>query len=102
MNIQRALAVFAAAMIVCAVALGTLDPRPETLAHILQRLDAGMLDRLQDAIGRWFGVRAWTDLAVPLLRRPAWLLPASLALLAVGLALSLLTRKKPHRSQRRS
>jgi len=101
-NIQRALAVFAAVMIVCAVALGTLEPRPTLLGELLARIDGDMPGRIQAAVARWFGPWIWNKLALPLMLRPAWLPPVSLALVAVGLALSLTNRKTPHRSRRRS
>jgi hypothetical protein len=45
----------------------------------------------------------WDNIAVPLMLRPAWLVPAALGLICGGLALSLSTRKKSaHRSHRRS
>ena len=102
MNAQRALAVFAAAMTVCAVALGTLEPHPALLGEFLSRIDGDLPGRIQSAVGRWCGVWALNSVAVPLLLRPAWRPPAALALVAVGLALSLSNRKTPHRSRRRS
>ena len=96
------MAVCAAVLIVIAVALGTLDPRPQLLGELLSRIDGSLPERLHASIGRWCGDWAWTGMAMPLLQRPAWLPPASLALLAAGLALSLPGRKTPHRSRRRS
>ena len=102
MNIQRALAVLAAVMIVSAVALGTLEAHPRGLGDLLAAVDAGLPARLQATVARWFGNWAWTALLTPLLQRPAWLLPASLALLAIGLALSVSGRKTTNHSRRRS
>ena len=102
MNTQRALAVFAAVMIVCAVALGTLEVHQVALGALLSRLDGDLPNRMQAFLGRWCGSWAWTNMALPLLERPAWLSPAALALLAVGLAVSLSGRKTAHRSRRRS
>lgn len=102
MNIQRVLAVFAAVMIVCAVALGTLEVHPAELGQLLARMDSSLLDGLQRFVRRWCGAWAWTSVVTPLLQRPAWLPPAALALLATGLALSLAGRKSTHRSRRRS
>jgi hypothetical protein len=89
-------------MIVCAVALGTLEAHPRALGDLLAAIDAGLPTRLQVAVVRWFGNWTWVALATPLLRRPAWLPPASLALLAIGLALSVSGRKTPNHSRRRS
>lgn len=102
MSIQRVLVVFAAFMIVCAVALGTLEVHPEELGQLLSRIDGDLPGRMHAFIRRWCGDWAWTSLTLPLLQRPAWLLPASLALLAAGLALSVSGRKTAHRSRRRS
>jgi hypothetical protein len=99
-NTQRVLVVFSAAMIVLSVALATLGPRPETLGHLLARTAPGGLVDLQNAIAGWSDGWIWTNLLLPLLQRPAWLPPASLALLAIGLALSI--GKTTHRSRRRS
>ena len=100
MNIQRILVVLSAAMIVLSVALATLGHRPETLGHLLARTVPGGLADSQNAIIGWSGEWIWINLLLPLLQRPAWLPPAALALLAIGLALS--TRKTTHRSRRRS
>jgi hypothetical protein len=86
-NIQRVLAVFAAAMFVCAVALATLGGDQKDLGELLSAMDADLLRRLQVFIARWFG---------------AWLTPAMLSLLAAGLALSMFGRKSTNRSRRRS
>lgn len=102
MNIQRVLAVFAAVMIVCAVALGTLEVHPKELGELLSAMDADLLRRLQVFIARWCGDWVWTRVATPMLHRPAWLLPAVLSLLATGLALSMFSRKSTNRSRRRS
>jgi uncharacterized membrane protein len=101
-NIQRVLAVFAAAMFVCAVALATLGGDQKDLGELLSAMDADLLRRLQLFIARWFGDWAWTRAATPLLHRPAWLTPAMLSLLAAGFALSMFGRKSTNRSRRRS
>ncbi len=102
MSTQRALAVFAAVMIVVSVALGTFEVHPRALGEFLAAIDANLLSGVQVFIVRWFGDWAWNALAIPLLRRPAWLPPASLALLTIGLALTLSGRKTATRSRRRS
>lgn len=102
MNIQRVFAVLAAFMIVCSVGLGTEEVHPALLGELLSRIDPAIPDRMHAVIGRWLGDWAWTGAMLPLLRRPAWLPPASLALVATGLAMSVSGRKTPHRSRRRS
>ncbi len=89
-------------MIVCAVALGTVEVHPIALDRLLVRMDSGLLDRLHDVVARWFGNWAWARMALPLLQRPAWLFPVALAVVAVGLALSRSGRKTAQRSRRGS
>jgi len=101
-NTQRALAVFAAVMIVVSVALGTFEVHPRELGELLADIDAAMLSRVQAFIVRWFGDWTWHVLAMPLMQRPAWLPPASLAILAIGLALTRSGGKTTNRSRRRS
>ena len=102
MNIQRVLAVVSAVMIVCAVALATQEVHPQELGQLLSAFDAGLPARLQAPMTRWFGNWVWHELVTPLLQRPAWLLPAALAILAAGLAVSMFGRKTANRSRRRS
>ena len=102
MNIQRVLAVVAAVMIVCAVGLATLEVHPAALGQLLSRIDGGLLDGLQNFVRRWGGAWAWNSVVAPLLQRPAWLPPVGVALVAIGLAVSLAGRKSTQRSRRRS
>jgi hypothetical protein len=89
-------------LLVCAVGLATLGSRAISLGRGLANLDG----RLEEGLRSWtlhlFGPWAWTELVTPLLVRPAWLLPASLGLIFMGLSLSLSYRNASRHSHRRS
>ena len=99
---QRALAIAAAVLLVAAVAVATFGPQSVSLGQVLLLLDHDVLAKLPlwstRVLGSWF----WEALIQPLLVRPAWLVPASLGLICIGLSLSLSNRKTTHRSHRRS
>jgi hypothetical protein len=100
---QRILAVIAAMLLVGAVALAMLGPPAVPLGQALFMLDHDLMNALHSGFERHISSWLWDNLAVPLMLRPAWLVPAALGLICGGLSLSLSTRKKaPHRSHRRS
>ncbi len=92
---QRILAVLAALMLIGAFALGTLGPPGVPLGHVLFTLDTPVMDWLQQHAPAWM----WHNLAVPLLLRPAWMLPASLGIILAGASLTLASRPQTHRSR---
>lgn len=102
MILHRALAILAAVLLVAAVAIGTFGPESITLGQALYLLDHDVLDKLPAWSSRTFGDWMWVTLVRPLLIRPAWLIPASLGIVAAGLSVSLSNRKTTHRSHRRS
>ncbi len=87
--LSRTFAVLAAAMAVAAVALIVLTPDSMTLIQGLAELDPALPRHLQHAVQNALGVRVWAHVATPLLVRPVWLIPVSLALLFAGLSASL-------------
>jgi len=99
---QRALAVLSAVLLVLAVAIATLGPRTFSLDWTLSQMDSHLVETLHRWTDQFLSPWAWSHLAVPLLVRPAWLVPASLGLICVGLSVSLSYRKGTHRSHRRS
>jgi hypothetical protein len=100
---QRILAVLAAMFLVGAVALAMLGPPAVPLGQALFMLDHDLMDALHSGIENHVSTWLWGNLAVPLMLRPAWLVPAAMGLICGGLSLSLATRKKSaHRSHRRS
>lgn len=99
---QRVLAVIAAILLVTAVAIATFGARSISLGQAIYLLDHDVLDKLPLWSSRTLGNWMWVAVIQPLLERPAWLVPASLGLVCIGLSLSLSNRKTPHRSHRRS
>jgi hypothetical protein len=100
---QRILAVLAAMLLVGAVALAMLGPPAVPLGQALFMIDHDLMKALNGSIERHMSAWLWDNIAVPLMLRPAWLVPAALGLICGGMALSLSTRKKSaHRSHRRS
>ena len=92
----RIFAVLAAAFLVVAVGIAALMPLGLTLGHGLLMIDAGVVGWLKLHSLEW----AWTWLWMPFLQRPLWLVPASLGLIAAGLALTF-NLGKPHPSRHR-
>lgn len=99
---HRVLAVIAAVLLVLAVAIATFGTESISLGQALYMLDHDVLDRLPDWTTRTFGPWGWTMIVEPLLVRPAWLIPASMGIVCVGLSMSLSNKKSSHRSHRRS
>lgn len=97
---QRTLAILSAALLVGAVALATLGPRAVTLEVLLLQW-GGSTDGLHAWLDRMLGPWAWGYVMLPLLIRPAWLVPAGAGIVFSGLALSLSYRKNPSRSSHR-
>jgi hypothetical protein len=99
---QRILAVLAAAMLVGAVALAMLGPPEVPLGQVLFMIDHDLMEAVHSFIGTHLAIWLWDYLLLPLMVRPAWLVPAGLGLICGGMSLSLSTRKSTHRSHRRS
>ena len=99
---QRVLAVIAAILLVSAVAIATFGSESITLGQALYLLDHDVLDKFPAWSSRTLGDWVWVSIIQPALDRPAWLIPASVGLVCVGLSLSVSNRKTTHRSHRRS
>jgi hypothetical protein len=99
---QRILAVLAAMLLVGAVALAMLGPPSVPLGQALFMLDHDLMEALHSGIEKHVSAWLWSNIAVPLMLRPAWLVPAAMGVICGGLSLSLSTRKSAHRSHRRS
>ncbi len=102
MTLQRILAVLAAGLLVGAVALAILAPPSLPLGQVLLMLDDDATNAAHAFVGRHFPEWIWSDIAMPLLLRPAWLVPATLGLICAGAATSLYNKKTAGRSHRRS
>jgi hypothetical protein len=99
---QRVLAVLSAMLLVGAVALAMLGPPSVPLGQVLFMVDHDLMDALHSGVERHLSAWLWENVAMPLMVRPAWLVPAGLGLICGGVSLSLSTRKTTHRSHRRS
>jgi hypothetical protein len=99
---QRVLAVISAVLLVAAVAIATFGPESISLGQALYLVNHDVLDKLPGWSTRNLGIWVWSSVIQPLLVRPAWLIPAALGIVCIGLSLSLSNRKTTHRSHRRS
>jgi hypothetical protein len=97
MMFQRVMAVLAAAFLVGAFALATVASPDIPLGAALYTLHPQSLYVIQAHLSAWL----WSGAAMPLLVRPAWLVPACLGVVCAGLALTAASRKGPQRSPRR-
>ncbi len=75
----------AACFLVLAFAVAALGPLGLDLADAAHRLDDGLLARLY----RHCPTVLWRQVMLPLLVRPAWVLPATLGIVCSGLAITL-------------
>ena len=99
---QRILAILSAVLLVGAVATAMLGSPGMSLGQLLYTLDYEMVEATRRFTSTHLATWLWDWLVVPLMLRPAWLMPAALGLLFGGLALSLSTRKSAQESHRRS
>ena len=97
----KILAVLSAALLVGAVALGTLGPQEMNLGETLTALDhihyAAVEDYVRTHISAWL----WEHPVRSLLVRPPWLLPAAVGVLLAGAAMTTATSQKAPNSRRR-
>jgi hypothetical protein len=101
-TLQRILAVIAAILLVGSVAIATLGPPDVPLGQILLMLDHDLTEALRNSVEQHLSAWIWADLVMPLLVRPAWLMPAALGLICAGVAFSVSGRKPAGRPHRRS
>ena len=92
---QRILAVAAAVLMIGAFALATLGPPGVPLGHVLFLLTPTAVNWVSAHLPSW----AWMNLIMPLMLRPAWLLPASFGIVSAGASMTLASRPQTHRSR---
>ena len=90
--IPRGLGVLAALCFVAAASLAIIYPPLTTLRRLLFQLNPDLPQQVQEVVRDIFGDEAWRLAALPLLMRPAWLLPLSASVVLAGLAFSLRSR----------
>ncbi len=97
----RVVAVIAAIFLVAAFSLALLFPTAMSLGELVTTLDDRALATIQGFARTRLPEWTWSHLTVPLLMRPAWLLPTALGVVAVGVAVSLRSHQSAPRSRRR-
>jgi len=97
--LTRILAVLAAILLVGAVGVAMLGPPGLPLGRAISLLDQGLLSTLHDGIRAHVGTWLWDDVLLPLLVRPAWLVPASIGVIFAGASVTVGSRagRGPHR-----
>lgn len=90
----------AAAFLVLAFGVAVLGPGM-SLGEVLLATDDTSLAALQDFARAWLPDGTWLHVAVPLLIRPAWLVPVGCGLVCGGVALNLGSKGKPSATRRR-
>lgn len=101
MILSRVLAVLSAACLVGAFTLATVLTPFESLAELIADWDHPTLVWLKHAAVTHLPGWVWEEVIVPILLRPAWLVPTALGLLLLGFSLTLGSRKSVARSHRR-
>ncbi len=97
--VARVLMVVAAALMVIGFAVATFVPPDMPLGQFLLEQDHGSVAQLR-AVMTMLPAFVWTGIVVPLLLRPAWLLPLMLGIVAAGGAISLRPRTPTQRRPR--
>ena len=81
------LRLIAALLLAAAAALGLLAGWTAPLGEALFRYDPALLNTAQAGIQRHVSPALWDAVALPLLERPSWVLPAALGVLLLALSL---------------
>jgi hypothetical protein len=97
---ERILAVLAAVFLVLAFALANLFPATMPLSRLVSMINHPLLLWLQDAVREEVSEWAWQMLFLPVLLRPAWLLPLVIGVLFGGASLTAASRRRGSRSPR--
>ena len=87
-------------LLVAAFAIATIEPPDMPLGSLLYSINAAFLNALQAGIQRHVAPWLWDHVAVPILIRPAWLLPAAGGNHCSGWATSLAIAANPRSSRR--
>lgn len=91
----------AAVFLVGAVAVATLEPPDMPLGALLLALDHDLSAAIEDGMQARLSFWMWDDVVLPVLLRPAWLLPAAIGLVLTGVSLTLSTRQRSQRTHGR-
>ena len=99
--VPRALAVIAAIFLVGGIAIAMLFPANLALAQMIYTIDGNALEWVESSLRRAIPLWTWTWVILPLLVRPAWLLPASIGVIAAGLSITFTRRAETGSPRRR-
>lgn len=99
MSATRIFAVLAALLFVAAFAVALVWTPQTSLAEALAAAQQGLPTALRQLVLQHLPPWVWNWLLLPLLLRPAWLLPAGLGLVAAGVAASAASHRRPARSR---
>ncbi len=92
----------AAGLLVAGFALATLMPPDLPLGQALLGLDHASLASLHALVVQHASADIWQIIGVPILQRPAWMLPVMAAIIFGGLSLTLRPRAAAPTRRRRS
>lgn len=97
----RVVAVIAAACLVAAFTVALLFPAAMSLGELVTTIDDRGLAAIQAFARTRLPDWTWSRLTLPLLTRPAWLLPMALGVVAVGVVVSLRSHQNAPRPRGR-
>jgi hypothetical protein len=97
----RPCTVLAAGFFVVAFGLAITLPPDTSLVAAMAFVDPVLPGQIHALLSLYLPAWVWSGIAVPLLLRPSWLLPASFGIIAAGLALTLNAARHAPRSRRR-
>ena len=98
----KVLAILAALFLVGAFALATLAPENMPLGAAIEALSHDFMRNAQALLQTHGMTWLWEHLVHPAMVRPAWLVPASLGLICVGVAATLSSKGASRSHRRRS
>lgn len=101
MILARILAVVSAMFMVAAFTLATMLPPDMPLSQAISLANHGWLVSLQDVVLKHVSPWVWTNLVVPVLLRPVWIMPITLGMVTAGIAVTLSSRRGSPNSRRR-
>ena len=99
MSVVRPCTVLAAGLFVAAFALAMTIPPAAPLAVALALFDPSLPGRIHAATAAYLPIWVWEYVALPLILRPAWFVPAALGIICGGLALTFRANSQTHRSR---
>ncbi len=97
----RILSVLAAGFLVGAFAIATILSYELPLGDLVTMVDQGVVAWSHEAAVAHLPAWVWKDIFLPLLTRPAWLLPAAIGLICGGAAVTVASSGSTQRSRRK-